>query len=94
MFKGQYKRKLSDGLLHTYTPGDTILFQGKLYKSRGPTFLSPVEAPLKWEFQGVEQDVYISSNPPIDPSIGQIWSTNGRFYSYYYDGNNYAWVEI
>jgi hypothetical protein len=95
VFKGQYKRKFSDGLLNTYTPGDTILFQGKLYKSRGPTFLSPVEAPDKWQFQGVEQDVFISENPPLNPSVGQIWAnSSGQFYSYYYDGNSYQWVEV
>lgn len=72
---------------------DSVLFHGKIYEAKMSTYLSPIEKPLAWEFKGTSE-IYTSPNAPLNPVVGQIWSTNGRFYTYYYDGNNYSWVEI
>lgn len=93
MFRGTYRKKLGDGTYNTYSPLDTILFHGKLYEAKTSTYHSPVEKPSYWEYKGLSE-IYTSDNPPLEPKVGQIWATNGRFYNYYYDGNNYAWVEI
>lgn len=93
MFRGKYKKRLGSGVPNTYGPKDTVLFQGNLYEAKQSTSFSPVEKPDYWEYKGVSE-IYISDNPPFDPQIGQVWSTSGKFYTYFYDGNNYAWVEL
>ena len=93
MFKGTYKKKLGDGSYNVYSPTDTVLFHGKIYETKQSTYLSPIEKASAWEYRGLSE-IYISDNPPLDPKVGQIWSTNGKFYTYYYDGNNYTWVEL
>jgi len=93
MFKGEYKKISFDGTPFTYQKGDSILFQGKIYKALNYTNLSPIEQNDNWQFQGISE-IYASDNPPLEPKVGQIWSTNGKYYSYYYDGNNYSWVQI
>lgn len=93
MFKGKYKKLLADGSLAVYVAGDVVIFHGKLYTAKEPVTLSPVEQSPSWLFSG-NTEIYNSSNPPLDPQVGQIWSKDGRFYSYYYDGSNYSWVEI
>jgi hypothetical protein len=93
VFKGNYKRLLADGSLAVYVAGDSILFQGKLYTAKEPVSLSPTEQSESWSFSG-STEIYNSSNPPLSPEVGQIWSKDGRFYSYYYDGNSFSWIEI
>jgi hypothetical protein len=55
--------------------------------------LSPIENTNSWNFVG-STEIFNSGNPPLNAEIGQIWVKDGIYYSYYYDGNNYAWVAI
>jgi predicted homoserine dehydrogenase-like protein len=93
MFKGNYKSKNSNGTVYVYSKGDSMLFQGKLYEAARSTYLSPIQQSEAWNYKGVTE-IYTSDNPPLNPVVGQIWNTNGRYYSYFYDGNSYTWVEI
>jgi hypothetical protein len=93
VFRGTYRKKLGNGTFNVYSALDTVLFQGNLYEAKKPTYLSPIENQSAWEYKGLSE-IYNSANPPLDPQVGQIWTTNGKFYTYFYDGNNYAWVEI
>jgi hypothetical protein len=93
VFKGKYKKKLSDGSLATYSTNDVVMFHGKLYAAKEPVSLSPLENTNSWNFVG-STEIFNSDNPPLNAEIGQIWVKDGIYYSYYYDGNNYAWVAI
>lgn len=93
MFKGSYKTTDSLGSPLKYFKGDSVLFHGKIFEAIKPTLYSPVEDKDSWEFKGMTE-MYESENPPLDPVVGQLWSSNGRYYSYYYDGNNYSWIQV
>jgi hypothetical protein len=92
-FKGTYKKLDAGGSPLKYFKGDSVLFHGRLYESLAVTDKAPLDSNKNWKYLG-NSELYISSNPPVNPVVGQIWATNGKYYSYYNDGNNYAWVEI
>jgi hypothetical protein len=93
MYKGLYSKTNFTGLQNKYQFGDVVLFEGKLYKAQKFTSLSPYEDSLAWSFTG-NSVLYSSDNPPIDPVEGQQWETNGSIYTYFFDGDNYSWVEF
>jgi hypothetical protein len=93
MFRGVYKKNSVNGNPMNYIHGDIVVYQGNLYKNIRQTSLSPQYDANSWSFIGTNV-LYVSDIPPIDPKIGQQWSKNGKIYTYYYDGNNYSWVEL
>jgi len=92
MFRGTYQQISSDGLPVGYIFGDVVSYEGNLYKAISETCLSPQQDPTSWSYFGTS-NIYFSSTPPLNPQIGQQWSNGARVYTYYYDGNNYSWVE-
>lgn len=93
MFRGTYKKINNNGVAVYYASGDTIIFEGNLYKSINPTSLSPVADPNNWEYLGI-YNFFTRDTPPIKPQVGQIWENNGKLYRYFYDGNNRSWVQF
>lgn len=93
MFRGEYQKSSYDGTLNLYSVGDYVLYQGKIFKTTAATSSAPWENDNKWEFTG-STETSISDIKPINPSVGQFWITSGKIYTYYYDGNNFAWVEL
>jgi hypothetical protein len=93
MFKGKYKEKNSDGTSVGYIGGDTIVYEGVIYKALFSTSVSPFQNAKDWQYIGVSS-IFSSSFAPINPQIGQQWENGGKLYTYYYDGNSYAWIEL
>lgn len=93
MYKGDYRKTDVNGSPVFYSTGDSINFHGKIYEAINYTSLSPIENADFWKYKGLTE-IYNSTNPPLNPKIGQVWQTNGKHYVYYYDGNNYSWVEF
>jgi hypothetical protein len=93
MFRGTYQKIGTNGVAVYYGSGDTIIFEGNLYKNIAPTTNSPFTEPTSWEYLGV-YNLYSRSTPPINPKVGQLWENNGVVYTYYYDGNNFSWVQF
>lgn len=93
MFKGEFKFVNAAGKPYVYSIGDVVFYQGKLWECLKPTEASPLQDPTAWKFTGSTRNT-ITDNPPIDPHIGQTWtSTNGISYVWYEDGDGYQWVE-
>ena len=69
------------------------LFQAGLMGRGSVAGLSPFQEAIAWEFIGTSR-VFSGSEPPINPVEGQQWERNGTIYTYYFDGDNYAWVEF
>ncbi len=93
MYKGNYKSIGPDGHYIEYSPGQIVSFEGNLYKCIRTSTKSPFRDKNGWSFIG-DSVIYTSSNPPIEPKIGQLWEKNGVVFTYYYDGNNFAWVQF
>lgn len=92
MFRGTYKTINQDGLPVGYVYGDIVSYEGNLYKAILETCLSPQQDPVSWSFVG-NNNIYFSQTPPLNPQVGQQWSNGSRVYTYFYDGNNYSWVD-
>lgn len=93
MFRGYYKAKQSSGIANVYNVGDTILFEGSVYKAKKSTTKSPFEDKKTWKFIGITE-IYQSNTPPINPVVGQHWEKEGKLYIYYKDVNGFSWVEV
>lgn len=93
MYKGEYVTTTSIGLNKKYQANDVVLFEGNLYKARKNVILSPFQEKDAWEFIGTSR-VFVGTSPPIDPVEGQQWEREGVVYTYYFDGDNYSWVEF
>jgi hypothetical protein len=93
MFRGNYKKTNIDGTPVGYIYGDVVLYEGKLYKAIFSTYESPFQNSETWEYIG-NGSLFSSQTPPINPAVGQQWEKNGIVYTYYYDGNNYSWVQF
>jgi hypothetical protein len=93
MYKGVYSEKNFTGLKNEYQFGDIISFEGNLYKAEKYTTLSPFKDKLSWKYIG-ESILFSSNEPPINPVVGQQWERNGVIYTYFFDGDNYSWVEF
>lgn len=93
MFRGEYKKNNYNGVPINYVYGDTVLFEGNIYEVILPTSKSPFESPNNWSFIG-SSTLYPSDTPPINPQLGQQWEKNGFVYTYFFDGNNYSWVQF
>jgi hypothetical protein len=93
MFRGKYKKLDASGLKKQYLAGDTVLFEGNIYKAIKQTELSPFRDKQSWQLTG-SNVIYSSNTPPISPTTGQYWEKDGKVYVYHYDGNNYSWAEF
>ncbi len=93
MFRGEYKKNNFNGIRAKYFAKDTVIFQGNIYECLSPTSDSPIQNPQKWEYNG-NYILYVGETPPISPQVGQQWEKNGAVYTYFYDGNNYSWVQL
>lgn len=93
MFRGEYKKLNSNGVRVKYITKDTVIYQGNIYECTSPTSDSPIQKKNKWNYTG-SYVLFSSDSPPINPKIGQQWEKNGIIYTYYYDGNNYSWIQF
>jgi hypothetical protein len=92
MFKGTFKLKNTNGTPNTYSKGDVVLYQGKMYECLNTTQKTPIQNEKYWKFTGVTQ-VIESESPPVKPQKGQIWvSSNGISYVWYDDGTSFQWI--
>jgi hypothetical protein len=92
MFKGQFKFKNATGVPYTYSNGDVVVYDGKVYKALTTTQLSPLQGTKDWIFLNLSQP-YKGTNPPVNPKENQFWiSDDGIMYVYFYDGNSYQWI--
>jgi hypothetical protein len=93
MFRGNFKLKNSAGKPVTYSNGDVVIYQGKMYQCRGETQKTPFQQPLNWQFTGSTETV-VSVDPPLNPKTGQVWVSNsGRSYVWFDDQDGSQWVE-
>lgn len=93
MYKGPYNQYTASGLKYIYQTGDVILFEGNLYKAQKETNFSPFQDSLAWSYTGKSQ-IFFGDQPPINPQEGQQWERNGILYTYFFDGDNYSWVQF
>lgn len=94
MFRGQFKFNSSQGNKYTYTKGDVVIYEGKLYQSKATTKKSPLQYPSNWTFLNVGEP-YRGTYPPANAKENQIWiNDDGNKYIYFYDGDTYQWISI
>jgi hypothetical protein len=93
MFRGNYQKTNNNGNKFYYKFGDVVNYQGSLYKATKPTMSSPFQDGSSWEYLGLSE-LFSSPTPPINPKEGQYWERDGVVYYYFYDGNNYSWVQF
>lgn len=93
MYKGEYTSTNVNGLTEKYQVKDVVLFEGKLYEAVKQTNLSPFQDKESWKFIKIGS-IFVSDSPPIEPVEGQQWERNGIVYTYYFDNDNYSWVEF
>ena len=92
MFKGMFKFKNATGTPITYSNGDSVVYQGRVYTSNKTTQQSPLQAPQDWLYNSLSTP-YKGTNPPVNPKENQLWiSDDGVTYIYFYDGNSYQWI--
>ena len=92
MFKGQFKFKSATGIPFTYTNGDVVVYEGKVYKANNTTQNSPLQAAKDWQYLNLSEP-YRGTYPPVNPKENQVWiSDDGISYIYFYDGNSYQWI--
>jgi hypothetical protein len=80
----------------TYTySGRTWLWTGTAWKSQG-TIQGIIGATGAQGIQGPGTFYTYSTTPPSSPAVGDRWvnSNDGISYTYTYDGDSYAWVEL
>lgn len=93
MFKGQFKFRNTSGKPITYSGGDVVVYQGKVYECIKITQKSPLQKPENWKYVNMTEN-FISDNPPLNPKEGQIWtSTNGVSYTWFVDENSSQWIQ-
>lgn len=93
MFKGNFKLKNSAGKPVTYSNGDVVIYQGKMYQCRGETQKTPFQQPTNWQYTG-STEIVISIDPPLNPKIGQVWvADTGRSYVWFTDQDGSQWIE-
>jgi hypothetical protein len=93
MFKGNFKLKNSYGKPITYNRGDIVIYQGKLYECKLITQKTPFQQPLNWSFTGCTELIQ-SSDPPLNPKVGQMWSDlDGNMYIWYQDNDGFQWIQ-
>lgn len=93
MFRGKFKFKNTTGSPIVYSIDDIVLHEGKAYKCKRQTFLSPLQEKNSWKFIGLTE-AQESENPPINPVEGQVWvSQAGKSYYWYVDANSSQWIE-
>lgn len=93
MYRGEYKSTNSNGLNEEYQVNDVVLFEGSLYKALKTTKQSPFQNQEAWKFIKIG-NIFVSNTPPINPVEGQQWQRNGIIYTYYFNEENYSWVEF
>ena len=93
MYRGEYTKNNFNGLKTRYQFGDITSFEGKLYKCEKSTEFSPFQDSKSWSFTGTFI-LFSSDTAPLNASEGQLWERNGVIYTYYFDGDNYSWVEF
>jgi hypothetical protein len=94
MFRGYFQLKNSSGKSITYSNGDVVIYQGKMYQCTSETQKTPFQAPLNWKFTGSTEMVQ-SVDPPLNAEIGQIWgSSDGNFYVWYGDVDGFQWISL
>jgi hypothetical protein len=94
MFKGNFQLKNASGKPITYSNGDVVIYQGKMYQCTAETQKTPFQAPLNWKFTGSIEMVQ-SVDPPLNAEIGQIWgSSDGNFYVWYGDVDGFQWISL
>jgi hypothetical protein len=94
MFKGQFKFKNASGISNTYSPGDVVIYQGKIYQSTKLNQNSPLQEPNSWKYVDTTEP-FQGTYPPVNPKENQIWISNDAIsYIYFYDGNSYQWIAI
>jgi hypothetical protein len=94
MFKGQFKFTNAVGSPSTYSNGDVVVHQGKLYQASKLTQKSPLQSPKDWVYLKATE-TFKGTNPPINPKENQIWvNDDGISYLYFYDGNSYQWIAV
>lgn len=72
MFKGKFKFKSPSGTPYTYSIGDVVIFEGKVYECLFVTQRSPFQSPENWK-QTHLTEPYQSAEPPVLPEENQFW---------------------
>jgi hypothetical protein len=91
--QGNFQLKNASGKPITYSNGDVVIYQGKMYQCRVETQKTPFQAPMSWSYTGATEMVQ-SIDPPLNPKNGQIWgASNGKFYAWYEDKDGSQWIE-
>jgi hypothetical protein len=94
MFKGQFKFNNANGISSTYSIGDIVTYQGKLYRATKLNQKSPIQDPTSWKYLN-NTEPFKGSLPPVNPKENQIWvADSGISYIYFYDGDSYQWIAV
>lgn len=93
MFKGKFRFKNASGTPYTYTIGDSVIFQGKIYECKKVTQSSPFQSPDSWYLTS-ETETYQGPTPPLQPIETQSWLSDDVVeYVYFQDENGGQWVQ-
>ena len=94
MFKGYFQFKNPSGSPYTYSIGDVVLFQGKLYECLNVTQRSPLQSPTSWKLTQTTEP-YQGQTPPLLPEENQFWlDGNDVLYIRKETGTGFVWQEI
>jgi len=93
MFKGKFKFKNSSGTPYTYSIGDVVIFQGKIYECLQITQQSPFQSSGSWRLTDLTEN-YQGASPPLKGIETQMWlSDDAVQYLYFQDENSSQWIQ-
>jgi len=93
MFKGKFKFRNASGTPYTYTIGDVVIFQGKIYECVQTTQQSPFQSSDNWKLTDLTEN-YQAGSPPLKAIETQMWlSDDAVQYLYLQDENSGQWVQ-
>jgi len=93
MFKGKFKFRNASGTPYTYTIGDVVIFQGKIYECVQTTQQSPFQSSDNWKLTDLTEN-YQGVSPPLKAIETQMWlSDDAVQYLYLQDENSGQWVQ-
>tara|TARA_R110002012_G_scaffold167693_1_gene331134 strand:- start:66 stop:383 length:318 start_codon:yes stop_codon:yes gene_type:complete len=94
-YRGEFQATTSGGSGFSYSDGDLVLFEGKLFLANGPITGHSPDTSSSWVPWGNSRISFRATSPP-DAKIGDTWINinTGKFYTFMSDGDTSQWVEL
>ena len=94
MFKGNFRFKNASGTPYTYSIGDVVIYQGKVYECLKVTQQSPFQSPNSWRLTQLTEP-YQDPEAPLQPEENQFWfDENDVLYIRQLTDTGFVWKTI